>query len=406
MSTQGSSSRQRDANYYVALVLQGGGALGAYHIGAYQAMSDAGYQPDWVAGISIGAFNAAIIAGNPPEKRLGKLEEFWNEISRPDSWGSVLTGDFRRWFNWGSVTEAILFGQPNFFFPRVPSPYFTPGTPGAMSFYDTSPMRDTLERLSDFDLINSRRVRLSLGATRVTTGEMVFFDNHNHRQKIAPEHVMASGSLPPGFPATEVEGDLYWDGGCVSNTPLQAIVDDPPHAPTLVFMIDLWDARGPVPATMDDVLWRQKEVQFASRTTAHIDSAAKQHRLRHFLAQVAKQLPTEAPKTAMVQRALEQGSEEMHFFHIIYEAGPDHIPMSDAEFSRPSIADRRAAGYADMMKCLEQKPWLYQVGEAAKGVSPRAVETVGAAVYEVRGGRVTSRDPDARPAPSDSKRGQ
>ena len=206
MSTQ-SNTRQHDAHYQVALVLQGGGALGAYHIGAYQALHEAGYEPEWVSGISIGAVNAALIVGNQPDARLGKLTKFWDEISRPDGWGATFGGDLRKWFNWGSVTEAVLFGQPRFFSPRFPNPYFAPpGTPGATSFYDTSPLRSTLERLADFDLINSGHVRLSLGATRVRTGELVFFDSH--RQRIAPEHVMASGSLPPGFPATQVEGEM------------------------------------------------------------------------------------------------------------------------------------------------------------------------------------------------------
>ena len=396
MSIQ-SSTRQHDANYQVALVLQGGGALGALRIGAYQALHEAGYEPDWVSGISIGAVNAALIAGNQPDARLGKLTKFWDEISRPDGWGAAFGGDLRQWFNWGSVTEAVLFGQPQFFSPRFPNPYCAPpGTPGATSFYDTSPLRSTLERLADFDLINSGHVRLSLGATRVRTGELVFFDSH--RQRIAPEHVMASGSLPPGFPATQVEGEMYWDGGCVSNTPLGAINEDPPSVPTLVFMIDLFNPEGPEPATLDEVLWRQKQIQFASRTTHAIDSVAKQHRLRYALSRVSGQLPTETPRNATAQRALEQEYGEMCFCRIIYEPRRDQIPMSDAEFSRPSIADRRAAGYSDMMSSLRQKPWLSPVGEAAESVDRGAVAPVGAFVYECRRGRISRRVLDARPA--------
>ena len=234
----------------VVLVLQGGGALGAYHIGCYQALAEAGYQPDWVSGISIGAINAAIIAGNPAERRLERLEQLWADISRPGGWGHLLVGDLRRWFNLGSAMEAITWGQPNFFVPRAPGPLLAaPGTPQATSFYDTGPLRATLLRLTDFDQINRGDVRISLGATRVRTGELVFFDSN--RCAIGPEHVMASGALPPGFPAVEVDGELYWDGGCVSNTPLEAVVGDPPAVDTLVFIIDLWSGQGPMPTTMD-----------------------------------------------------------------------------------------------------------------------------------------------------------
>ena len=236
----------------VALVLQGGGALGAYQIGCYQALAEAGIQPDWVIGISIGAINAAVIAGNSAERRLERLEQLWADISRPDGWGHLLTGDLRRWFNLGSAMEAIFWGQPNFFTPRLPAPLLGHGRPEATSFYDTGPLRASLLRLADFDRINRGEVRLSLGATRVRTGELVFFDNR--RDTIGPEHVMASGALPPGFPAVAVEGDYYWDGGCVSNTPLEAVVEDQPESDTLVFMIDLWAGSGPVPTTMDEVL--------------------------------------------------------------------------------------------------------------------------------------------------------
>ena len=185
----------------VVLVLQGGGALGAYHIGAYQALEEAGFRPDWVSGISIGAINAAILVGNEPDRRLTRLEELWHAISRPEGWTLPLDGTFHKLANISSNLEALAFGQPNFFTPRFPNPYFAaPGAAGATSFYDTTPLRGTLERLASFDLINAGPTRLSLGATKVVSGEVVFFDNTH--QAIGPEHVMASGSLPPGFPAS------------------------------------------------------------------------------------------------------------------------------------------------------------------------------------------------------------
>ena len=274
----------------VVLVLQGGGALGAYHIGAYQALEEAGFRPDWVSGISIGAINAAILVGNEPERRLTRLEELWNAISRPEGWTLPLDGTFHRLANISSNLEALTFGQPNFFTPRFPNPYFAaPGTAGATSFYDTTPLRGTLERLASFDLINAGPTRLSLGATKVVSGEVVFFDNT--RQAIGPEHVMASGSLPPGFPAVAVEGELYWDGGCVSNTPLEAVLLDQPAGHTIVFMIDLWAAQGAVPQTMDEVLWRQKQIQYASRTAQHIDAVATKLNLRHALEPAIGRIP-------------------------------------------------------------------------------------------------------------------
>ncbi|HXH02881.1 MAG TPA: patatin-like phospholipase family protein [Candidatus Competibacteraceae bacterium] len=382
----GKKAGQEESKPYIALVLQGGGALGAYHIGAYQALAEAGYEPDWVSGISIGAINSAVIVGNRPEQRLERLEELWQEISRPDGWGMLLEGALRKLFNRGSATEAILFGQPNFFTPRFPNPYLAPpGTIGATSFYDTGPLRDTLLRLADFGLINSGAVRLSLGATRVTTGELVFFDNT--RQSIAPEHVMASGSLPPGFPPTLVEGELYWDGGCVSNTPLQAILDDQPETHTLVFMIDLWDAHGPEPRTMDDVLWRQKQIQYASRTAQHIETSAMRHNLHFALKHLASQASPAMLDSAPVQDALAltQGGR-LDIVHITYHPGDDQVPQSDAEFSRPSIASRRAAGYADMKAALAQAPWHLE-GRAAH---------IGAAVHHCRGGEIRSVLPGLR----------
>lgn len=364
----------------VALILQGGGALGAYHIGAYQAMAEAGFLPDWVSGISIGAINSAIIAGNEPEQRLQQLEALWNEISRPDGWGALLAGKALGLFNSGSAMEALLLGQPNFFTPRFPSPYMAPaGTPQATSFYDTGPLRSTLQRLASFDLINSGKTRLSLGATQVTTGDLVFFDNT--RQAIQPEHVMASGSLPPGFPAVRINGELYWDGGCVSNTPLDAILDQEPAGHTLVFMIDLWDAKGAEPKTMDEVFWRQKQIQYASRTNQHIEAVARKQNLRRALGTLAGHLPEEALASAAVQDALAlQAGSRMDIVHITYHPTRDQVSQSDAEFSRPSIARRRAAGYQDMQLALEQAPWLHH-GQQAH---------VGAMVHRVKAGEIRS----------------
>jgi len=236
----------------------------------------------------------------------------------------------------------------------------------------------------DFETVNSGKVRLSLGTTQVRTGSMVFFDNT--RRKLAPEHVMASGSLPPGFPAVQVDGEPYWDGGCVSNTPLEAILDDDPEGRLLVFMIDLWDAPGPAPQTMDEVFWRQKQIQYASRTTQQIEATARRRNLRHSLGLLASHLPDEALRKPAVQDALAQISKaKMDIVHIIYHPDSDQIAQSDAEFSRPSIAERRAAGYADMGLALAKKPWLEAVPEH-----------VGAVVHSVKGGEILSRIPTVK----------
>ena len=263
---------------------------------------------------------------------------------------------WQTWHNIASNAEALLFGQPNFFTPRPISPFLvTRAAPQEVSFYDTTPLLFTLRRFADFSLINSRQIRLSLGATNLATGNLEFFDNH--RQTIGPEHVLASGSLPPGFPATDVEGKLYWDGGCVSNTPLDAVVDDPGHPRMLVFLIDLWNPAGPPPETINAVLWRAKQIQYASRTAHHIDAVATKVNLRH-----AMRLLKAAGVAEVAAVPDDPGLTErrLDIVHIVYRPSADQIPNSDAEFSRSSIAARREAGYRDMRAALAAAPWQHQ----------------------------------------------
>ena len=340
----------------VALILQGGGALGAYHIGAYEALAEHDLHPVWVSGISIGAFNAAVIAGNQPEERVGKLDEMWRTISWPDVAAPVDFTQLRMLHNLASNAWALTFGQPNFFTPRPISPFFLSNTPAqAVSFYDTSPMRLTLRQFANFPQINAKHVRLSLGATNVATGDLEFFDNS--RDEIGPEHVLASGSLPPGFPATQVGDELYWDGGCVSNTPLDAIVDQSNHDHLVVFMVDLWDAAGKPPQSMNEVLWRAKQIQYASRTAHHVDAVATKVNLRHAV-HLLKQ--AQVPEVAAVPDDPLLRARRLDIVHVIYHPGADQIPNSDAEFSRASIAERRAAGYHDLKAAIAETPWLRQ----------------------------------------------
>jgi NTE family protein len=367
----------------VALMLQGGGALGAYHIGAYQALAERGLHPDWVAGISIGSINAAIIAGNPPGDRVERLAALWEAISWPDLPAPLALTALQTLHNMASNAEALLFGQPNFFTPRPVNPYLRgPAPPQDVSFYDTSRMLGTLRRFADFALINSRAVRLSLGATDLATGDLEFFDNH--RQTIGPEHVLASCSLPPGFPATRVGDKLYWDGACVSNTPLDAVIDEPGYPRLCVFLIDLWDAAGPPPETMNDVLWRAKQIQYASRTAYHVDGAATKVNLRHAMRLLKA---ARVPVAAAVPDGPLLTPRRLDIVHIVYRPEAGEFANSDAEFSRSSIAERRAAGYRDMQAALAAEPWLRQEMPAH----------LGALVHRVEAGQVTTRpEPNLR----------
>ncbi len=366
-----------------ALMLQGGGALGAYHIGAYQALAEHGRHPDWVSGISIGAINAAVIAGTRPEDRVERLAALWEAISWPDLPMALVLGPWQMLHNMASNAEALVFGQPCFFTPRPVNPFLVPRAAAQeVSFYDTTPMLFTLRRFADFSLINSRATRLSLGATNIATGNLEFFDNH--RQTIGPEHVLASGSLPPGFPATLAGGKLYWDGGCVSNTPLDAVVDEPGYPRMVVFLIDLWDAAGPPPETMNEVLWRAKQIQYASRTAHHIDAVATKVNLRHAVRLLKA---AGVPEVSAVPDDPALAARRLDIVHIVYRPSADQIPNSDAEFSRSSIAERRAAGYRDMHAALAAEPWLRQEKPAH----------LGALVHRVERGTVTTRpEPNLR----------
>ena len=355
------------------LVLQGGGALGAYHIGAYQALREARFEPDWICGTSVGAFNAAVIAGNPPDRRLERLTAFWDAISWPDILPPLSGIASRTWADTFSYVQALAFGQPGFFTPRPLNPYLAPPGVAATSFYDTAPLRPTLESVSDFDLLNRGATRLSVSATDVETGRLVFFDTKTIRGRLGPEHIIASGSLPPGFPATPIGGRLYWDGACVSNTPLEAVLDDPPPGHAVAFMIDLWSAGGPPPTTMDEVQWRAAQIQYASRIAHHVDSVATKVNLRH-ATRLLREGGLGAPEAAAT------AEQRLDIVHIIYQPGADQIPASAAEFSRPSIAERRAAGYADMRRALEGAPWRRTQKPAH----------LGCVVHRVAGGRITT----------------
>src|ERR1700741_3186340 len=299
----------------VTLLLQGGGALGAYQGGVYEALAEADIHPDWVAGISIGAINAAIIAGNPPNSRVDRLREFWTHVTSSAPWDWLgnpfdlaRSDDTRNLLNQMSANFAVACGATGFFSARAMMPWLQPGgTLGATSFYDTRDLKHTLERLVDFDRLNAGMTRFSAGAVNVRTGNFVYFDTSTH--KITPEHVMASGALPPVFPAVEIDGEQYWDGGLVSNTPLGWMVDAGPPRDPLVFQVDLWSARGQFPPNMARVATRQKEIQYSSRTRAESNRFKQLQCYRNAAAELLAKLPPEladSPEAMRLRRLSER----------------------------------------------------------------------------------------------------
>lgn len=344
----------------VALLLQGGGALGSFQAGVYEALGEANLHPDWVAGISIGAINAAIIAGNPKGERVSKLRAFWEEITA-NPWADWMIGAphlsprgdaARVLFNQWSAAKSLFDGASGFFAPRRPAPWLNPpGTVEATSWYDTGALRATLERLVDFDRINSGETRFSVGAVNVRTGNFVYFDNSTHT--IRPEHVMASGSLPPGFPAVEIDGEHYWDGGLVSNTPLQWVVDQHARHDTLAFQVDLWSARGSFPRTLPEVATRQKEIQFSSRTRAATDDFKRFQRARAALAELLSKLPPELRDSEEAELLSGLADRKVYnIVHLIYRSRSYEGQSKDYEFSRLTMLDHWRAGYHDAVRTL------------------------------------------------------
>jgi NTE family protein len=343
----------------VALVLQGGGALGAYQGGVYEALAEAGIHPNWIAGISIGAINAAIIAGNPPETRVDRLREFWTQVSSNAPWPPPVLGDgTRNLLNQMSANFSAACGAKGFFSARPVTPWLQPsGTLEATSFYDTSALKETLQRLVDFDRLNAGTTRFSAGAVNVRTGNLVYFDNSTH--DIGPEHIMASGALPPGFPAIEVEGELYWDGGLVSNTPLQWMADIEPRRDSLVFQVDLWSARGDFPPNMFDVMTREKEIRYSSRTRAGTDQFKYVQRLRHTLADLLEKLPEDLRNSPDARLLGKEARHKVYnIIHLIYRAQNYEGHSKDYEFSRLSMQEHWRAGYHDARRTLRHREVL------------------------------------------------
>ncbi|MCF3935785.1 patatin-like phospholipase family protein [Acuticoccus sp. M5D2P5] len=349
----------------IALLLQGGGALGSYQAGVYQALAENDLHPDWVAGISIGAVNCALIAGNPKGKRVEALRTFWELVTSPPTTPTAAMLSFfgnaaprgdlaHQLLNQARAFSTMMGGAPNFFAPRTLPPYLHPaGSMEAQSFYDVTPLRDTLERLVDFDRINAGETRFSVGAVNVRSGNFAYFDSTTH--DIGPEHVMASGALPPGFPAAKVEGEYYWDGGLVSNTPLQWVLESKPRRDTLAFQVDLWSSRGDFPRDLISQDVRQKDIRFSSRTRAATDQFKKMQRMRRALCDLLEHVPDrealqDDPDLALLMN--EADRKVYNIVHLIYRAKNYEGSSKDYEFSRLTMEEHWEAGYNDASRTL------------------------------------------------------
>jgi NTE family protein len=350
--------KNADTGATTALVLQGGGALGAYQSGVYEALAAADYAPNWIAGISIGAINAAIIAGNAPDKRVERLRSFWDMTSSRVTTPSLFEGGFMRtWFNEISAGVVATSGITGFFEPRMPPAAMCfPGTPEAISYYDASPLRQTLLDLVDFDRINSGEVRLSVGAVNVLTGNFAYFDTQD--RDIGPEHIMASGALPPAFAPVIIDGEPYWDGGLVSNTPLQYVLDNRSDGDITVFQVDLFSARGNMPKTLADVTQREKDIRFSSRTRLNTDIGKELQRLRDAALRLAKKLPADLQDDDDVKLLSAHGHEgAVTIMHLINRGEAYETQSKDYDFSRQTVNGHWDAGRADVERSLHQKVW-------------------------------------------------
>ena len=349
----------------VVLVLQGGGALGAFQVGVYEAMHDAGIEPDWVIGTSIGAINGAIIAGNRAEDRMARLTAFWDAVCT-DSPAAYpwWPGADRAMANLG----VFMHGVPGFFEPNLQALWNMRTRLGVerASYYDTAALRATLLDLVDFGRLKEKQLRLSLGAVGVAHGEMRYFDSRD--TDLGLDHVMASGALPPAFAAVRIDGDAYWDGGIYSNTPVEAVLDDNPRRDSVIFAVQLWNPRGPEPQSLLEVLGRQKEIQYASRARSHLRRQDQIHRLRHVIRELARRLPGEARDDPGVRQLESYGcATRMHLVNLLAPRIEGEDLNRDIDFTGTGVRARRAAGYAAARRMIEQQPWQRE-GDLLDGI--------------------------------------
>ena len=351
----------------VVLVLQGGGALGAYQLGVYQALHEAGIEPDWVIGTSIGAINAALIAGNRPGDRLDRLHAFWDQMEQQPA-----APGLPDWFGLGNTAAnlaTVLRGIPNFFTPNLHALRGSKAALGveAAAYYSTAPLRATLESLVDFEYLCECRTRLTVGAVNAVSGEMRYFDTRSERLRV--DHVMASGALPPAFGAIRIDGEPYWDGGIYSNTPIEAVLDDKPRRDSVIFAVNVWHQTGPEPDSIWQVMGRQKDIQFASRADSHILRQKQIHRLRHVIRELTKQIPAGKQADPAVKELASWGcGTTMHVVHLVAPRLESEDHTKDIDFSSAGVRARRQAGHADTLRMIERTPWTEAAADPIEGV--------------------------------------
>jgi NTE family protein len=343
---------------HTVLVLQGGGALGAYQAGVFEGLAEAGAAPDWIAGVSIGAINGALIAGNAPARRLERLREFWRRMSSqaPFMAPSALDG-LRPLINRMNATSTLMFGVPGFFTPWQ----------DAVSFYDTRPLKATLEELVDFKLINDGPVRLSLGSTHLRSGRSVYFDSRDMR--IGPEHVLASGALPPGFPPVAIDGELYWDGGMVSNTPTSYVIDEDERINALIFQVDVFSGKGRPPNNLAEVQERAKDIQYSSKQRFTLRQAIEREAMRGTLRRVLDMLPEAMRAGTDVQRlAAVSKRDPLSLVLFINRHNTRSYEFKDYDFSRASIDELWQGGLADVRGSIAEPGWhrVIDIGEGVR----------------------------------------
>jgi NTE family protein len=340
----------------VVLVLQGGGALGAYHVGVYEALHEAGIEPDWVIGTSMGAINGALIAGNERGARLERLDAFWRHVQMPQAAAAALD-----WCGLGQFTSTLstlLHGIPAFFSPNLAALCGILAAVGVeqAAWYSTAPLRATLGGLVDFESLRGGGMRLTVGAVNAATGAMRYFDSRD--EPVGIEHVMASGALPPAFPAVRIDGHPYWDGGLYSNTPIEAVLDDRPRRNSLIFAVNVWHQDGPEPESIWQVMARQKDIQYASRADSHIRRQKQLHRLRHVIRELAKELPAASRDTPRMRELTAWGcSTTMHVAHLVAPRLETEDNTKDIDFTPAGVRARRDAGRADTRSMLQRAPW-------------------------------------------------
>jgi NTE family protein len=342
------------------LVFQGGGALGAYQAGVYHALSEGGIEADWVIGTSIGAINGALIAGNEPKNRLARLREFWDLIStRPveQPWSPAY---FAALFSPGA--SQVLQGVPNFYEANRHANWGLNASVGVerAAFYGTEPLRRTLTGLVDCNYLNAHHTRLTVGAVNVRTAEMRYFDSRD--MPLGVDHIMASGAIPPAFPAIRIDGETYWDGGLYSNTPMEAVLDDKPRRNSLIFSVNMWQPRAEEPGSIWDVLNRQKDIQFASRAQSHVARQEQLHRLRHIVRELGMRLPPEQREDPAVRELTSYGcATTMHLVLLLLPRAADG-KSKDIDFTRAGVRERWQTGYEHARRVLASKPWEGEVG--------------------------------------------